>query len=789
MVRQYTYLFLAWKKRFTAILGLMAILMNISAQTIPSAFDKLAQRLQPVTQHRPAELVYLSTSKGTYETLEDLWFKAYILDAQSLSLTLRGKTLYAQLVGEVNGRVYKQECYEIINGMAACHLFLPDSLPEGNYLLRAFTPWSADGGSQELKAVRRVKLIKQLKVDHVRKATTPVTYSGKVQFSLFPEGGDLVEGVNCRVAFKAVDTLGMPVETKGTLFDGKTPLLRFVSRHAGMGYFEFTPGEGKIYHIRLDSPDTTSVYPLPKPRENGISFRLVSQTKDTAVFLMSKRPGGSKNTMYVRGQSKGTVYCMARATLKDSVRIRMPLSDFPVQGIAEFTLFNDSLEPVAERLIYVHPDKSLRIEARSDKQLYMAREKVTVKIKVSGEDGQPVMANLGVSIYDKLYQAPNDPVNILSYCYLSSQLKGKLYDPAYYFDIKNADRKEALDLLLLTQGWRRYVWEEGALGVNPAIPALQDGTPGKVYATKRRKEAQKTLQALKCFCPEKDTIGQFIVANDDGSFLVAPENFKACQGYYVYIKPMAPERFGPQITLSKPFAAIDSLVKGKTVSYPQTGERTVNEKTDNYAERINAIKLQEVTVNAKTVSRFRGKYLGQLETEAWHSSTTDYECWECGHFSKEHPPRKDDILVLNCSWHKTDKTHKPVEGRMYAIRHDEHVIENYFMYGEEIIYHYPKYTEEELLKMNNLTRVKAYYPNRQFYQPNYDKDTATLQEPDFRNTLLWAPSVTTDEKGEVTLEFYCSDINSRFAGTIEGVGPEGLLGTKEMEFVVKKKTL
>jgi len=87
--------------------------------------------------------------------------------------------------------------------------------------------------------------------------------------------------------------------------------------------------------------------------------------------------------------------------------------------------------------------------------------------------------------------------------------------------------------------------------------------------------------------------------------------------------------------------------------------------------------------------------------------------------------------------------------------------------------------------MNNLSRIKAYYVRREFYEPKYDNaDLLNDPSPDYRNTLLWKPMIVTDEKGEAALEFYCSDINTRFAGNIEGLNGEGLLGTHSFEFSV-----
>ena len=138
---------------------------------------------------------------------------------------------------------------------------------------------------------------------------------------------------------------------------------------------------------------------------------------------------------------------MAGGKLQSELKIKIPLREFPQQGIAEFTLFDENLRPVAERLVYIHSGKKLYIKTELDKAKYETREKVILKIKVTDENGLPVTASLGVSVSDKLYQNHGDPINILAYCYLSSQLKGNIYNPAYYFDEKNEKHEQALDLL------------------------------------------------------------------------------------------------------------------------------------------------------------------------------------------------------------------------------------------------------------------------------------------------------------------------------------------------------
>lgn len=165
--------------------------------------------------------------------------------------------------------------------------------------------------------------------------------------------------------------------------------------------------------------------------------------------------------------------------------------------------------------MYVNPNKNLQIETQLDKERYETRGKATLKITVKDENGQPVAANLGVSVFDKLYQNSSDPENIITHCFLTSQLWGSIYDPAFYFDPKNEGREEALDLLLLTQGWRRYVWGQAALkeNMNAKQQVIFDWVEGEVHTTRKKKKSRSMPQFVKAFNPGKNENTNFIVAD------------------------------------------------------------------------------------------------------------------------------------------------------------------------------------------------------------------------------------------------------------------------------------
>src|ERR1035437_337106 len=745
----------------------------VDAQTYSPQQIILAERLDSLAKNAPPELAYIQTSKDIYESGEDLWFKVYLLDSQYLIPSLLSKTLYLQLLNESTKNSVWQEKYEIENGFANGEVYLDNNLPEGNYFLAAYTQNSFFGDSIEFYAVRRIKVIRDI-TSWKESIVIPSPRKNKsIQFTTFPEGGNLVSGIQSKVAYKAVNRNGEPVDIKGTLFEDNSPLFEFKSIHAGMGSFIFTADNSKKYFIRLSEPAIDSIFPLPEIYSSGMTMQLIKRDKESLSFKVSQRPDRNEGDIYLRVQCRGEVYAMTTARLSKDLLIKVPLSGLP-QGIAEITLFNSSLEPIAERLVYVNKDKKLNITTELSKEIYPTRGKSTLKITVKDEKGQPVMANLGVSVFDKLYQNPRDSNNILVHYYLSTQLKGKIYNPSFYFSNTSACRYEALDLLMLTQGWRKYLWNETNLKKFNKEPqkVIFDGIRGETYIPDRKKKILKEQIFVMAFSPNKDRTTVLIPTDSVGNFIVTPDHLKKFENENFYLKPAGTPKSKPRIKLMDPFETIDQEMSVNEIIYPDPNLIMTIDKTPVVPiSSAKAIIIKEITIRGQKTKAIRGKYLGRLDSLAKLNVPTgdnsDYVC---------------KYNVLNCPNHDRYQqgTTKPVDGKRYKVPNGA----DYSI----VVYHStsPEFTEEELLKMNIMLKMKAYYGNREFYQPNYDQDTIDAQIPDFRNTLLWEPSVLTDEKGAATLSFYCSDIYTDFIGRIEGVSREGLLGTGYFNFTVRK---
>ena len=743
---------------------------------------------QEGTMPESRELVYLQTDKGIYETGEDLWFKTYTLDAQSLALSDRSKTLFVEMLNAKDSIVW-QEKYPILSGIAEGHVYVDKDLKEGDYRIHAYTRFSFLNDTLRPVYPKKIRVVKSIAY---KGTNTPQEKDQPVaRFSFFPEGGYLIDGIPTKVAFKALDEKGMPAKVKGVLLENGKDIAKLESVHDGMGFVFMLPRKGASYKAVLSDGRE---FPFAEVVSSGLSVHLRKQTDEYLEFLLSQPKGAAAQAIKLEGKMRGGLCCAATGTLSEKLKIRIPLKEFPMQGIAEFTLYNADGQPMAERLVYIHPERKLHIELNTDSARYFTRGKGKLNVKVTDETGNPVQAHLGLSIFDRAYQNELNPENMLSYCYLSTEIKGNIHNPAYYFDSNNKDRQAALDLLLLTQGWRRYVWEK-ADSATLADCFLSDEIKGKqIIGKKKQKELANGGQLIQVSGPS--TKSQFIIVDSLGRFTVSTDQMIALRGGYVYLKPMLDkDEYKPSIVVEESFYKADSLRKSCQSFFAcMNSSLVVSDLALDYPviSQDSSILLSEITVTGKKGRIFRDKMMGRLDSLAQISIGVSWVCGcksDCGTFLNDYKGYSHH--PIGCPGAPPKKRVPPVIGETYALIKYEPVGKKggwndgwIITAMDHVTYQGEEFTEEELLRMNNLWRVKGYYGTREFYQP--DELDVQSPLPDARNVLLWKPDIITDEKGEAEVEFFCSDINTNFMGVIEGTDGLGNLGTSQCEFRVLK---
>ena len=744
---------------------------------------------QEGTMPESRELVYLQTDKGIYETGEDLWFKIYVMDAQSLALSERSKTLFVEMLNAKDSIVW-QEKYPVLSGIAEGHMYIDKDLKEGDYRIHAYTRFSFLNDTLRPvypKKIRVVKSIAYKGTDSPQDEDRPV-----VRLSFFPESGDLIDGIPTKVAFKAQDAKGMPAKVAGRLQENGKEIARLETVHDGMGFVFILPRKTSSYKVVLSDGQEFS---FAEVADSGLSIYLRKQTDEYLEFHLCQPKEAAPQKIRLTGRMRGKLYCMAEGTLRDILRIKIPVKEFPLQGIAEFTLYNENGQPMAERLVYVHPERKLHIELNTDSVRYFTRGKGKLNVKVTDEAGNPVQAHLGLSIFDGAYQNELNPENMLSYCYLSTEIKGNIHNPAYYFDDNNKDRLSALDLLLLTQGWRRYVWEKADTAML-ADCFLSDEIKGRQILGKKKK--QKELgngeQLLQVSGPNAEN--RFVLIDSLGKFVVPTDLMLGLRGGYVYLKPMLDkDEYKPSVIVEETFGKADSLRKSCLSYFPYMNpSQVLSELQLDYPiiSQDSSILLSEITVTGKKGRVFRDKMMGRLDSLAQMTLGVSWICGcksDCGTFLNDYKGYSHH--PIGCPGAPPKKKAPPVIGETYALIKYEPVgkkggwNDGWIVTAKDhVIYQGEEFTEEELLRMNNLWRVKGYYGTREFYQP----DELDMQSPmpDARNVLLWKPDIVTDEKGEAEVEFFCSDINTSFVGVMEGTDGLGNLGTSQCEFRVLK---
>jgi len=415
---------------------------------------------QAFGQTKAEDFVYIFPSKEIAETGEDLFFKAYLMDRQTMALSTRSQTLYLEIRTERDSLVWSEK-YPIFDGRGDGHIYIGEKWPQGEYFLEGYTRSSFTADTTEALRPRRIRVVERVnqmeeitaravKQDSLDRVTT------RHRFDLFPEGGDLIYGVTSTVAFKATYGNGFPEEVFGKVLEDGQEIADIFCAHDGMGRFTVTPCLEKTYQVALDDGRTI---PFPEIKSEGLSMRVL-RNNGTGIDVRVSASDSVARDFSILAKFHGIPCSGAQGTVTGQQVVRLPKELFPGQGIVELTLLDGENRPVAERLVYVNPEKKLNITATTDEERYNLRQQGKVRIQVTDAEGNPVRAEVAVSIFDKAYLYLPGHENIMSHSYLSEQIRGDIFNPTYYFDETNADRLYALDLLLMTQGWRRYVWDE-----------------------------------------------------------------------------------------------------------------------------------------------------------------------------------------------------------------------------------------------------------------------------------------------------------------------------------------
>ena len=295
-----------------------------------------AQDLEAIHAVLPQDQPYMLFSKETYETGEDMWFKAWLFDRSLLTLSNRSRTLFLRIYDPADSLVWNEK-YPISSGRADGHVFIGEHWKTGEYRVEGYTSSSFYADSTEAVFPQKVWVIDR--IDKQKPQDTRVGLQrDNLRLGLYPEGGYLVQGIKNYVAFKTTDNQGMPASLNGWLYENGARILDIESSHDGMGLFSLVPHGGVRYTIQLTNGQE---FPLPASLRSGMVMHLEHTDRKNVVFSVRQPRGSMPRRITLFVQMRGVPCYQTGGILRDSLVISLPTTEFPGQGIAEATLYDE----------------------------------------------------------------------------------------------------------------------------------------------------------------------------------------------------------------------------------------------------------------------------------------------------------------------------------------------------------------------------------------------------------------------------------------------------------------
>ena len=668
--------------------------------------------------------------------------------------------------------------------------------------------------------------------------TFPVkTVSLQTDVQFFPESGNLVNGIRTRVAFKATGVSGLGIPVKGIVTDnGGTEITRFESKHLGMGYFSLMPEAGKTYQAKITFPDgSANTIKLPDALNEGYGMSVYNNAEtDTVLVRLNAntsvlQTGTSKVSLLA--QSGGEVLFATDISIrKASTSLYIPVKDIP-SGILQFTLFSSTGDPLNERIIFVQNKDGMQLQVSSIKKGYSPREKIELNLEATDHAGEALAGNFSVSVISEA-AVPSDEAtenSIFSQLLLSSDIKGYIEKPNYYFHHPTDETRANLDVLMMAQGYRRFIWKDLIAGkaFQPVYKPEKLGTDitGRLIALNKKPVSggKVTLMNNKLgFILDTitDNNGRFGFKNlliaDGVDFTLQGRTGKNGKNLEVELDKMAREEAGPNKNTGDFNAELPEM--------PETA--IDNGKKQNVdlqkAGRINRVQqLREVQVKASKKWGF-GNSINESQADqvfrpdSKQPCQTLRECLEemernnsikfkyvldafCGvlwvPFTKRgegYAVLIDNMIIDACDFQTLLLMDPSDINKIYFV-HESYAIQARLLTGRLNFSKPPPvmaiYTKSGNFRKKYDPSVVYYKPKgfdnaKEFYSPRYDNPKTNIAD-DLRTTIYWNPAIMTDKDGKAKFDFFNADNKGTYRVVIEGINGEGQLGRQVYRYEVK----
>ncbi|OEK05690.1 hypothetical protein [Roseivirga misakiensis] len=444
------------------------------------------------------------------------------------------------------------------------------------------------------------------------KLTLPIQKTQpKIDLQFFPEGGDLIKNTVSKVAFKAINENGIPIDFKGLIIDSNGKIVAAAeSYYKGTGSFNLKPENGKEYFFKINSPfKIDSLYKLPSAKQSGVSLSITDEQKDGKQYAIVK----ASNDLV--GKNGKLLITKNNQVISNSDFIFSGQENWEVAyenlgvGTFSFKVLNQNNDPLAERLFFSNVKQQLNVNLSTNKAEYEAREKVEAKIRVTDYNGNPVVGNFSFTVFDYTRNGnplPDQP-NLLAQILLTSELKGHIPTPNFYFS-KDAKAIKALDLVMLTNGWRKHT---------PSSIVDIEGLYGKLIYKNIKRKPLKNRDVY--FSSVKSGGIETFKTDEKGFFRISSTYLKNRGDSFLIFTGIRNKKDQPGLSLIddvrlEKLKFFDDLLQARPTL---TESLALHEKSNKIRpdKFQNTILLNSVTVEA---SRTKKEFVGSCPLESFH---------------------------------------------------------------------------------------------------------------------------------------------------------------------------
>lgn len=792
------------------------ILLSCSNAIAQNTFKDIEVKLDTQCNIFPQEKLHLHLDKSIYIPGDTIWFKAYLVDAAYHLPTSNSRYVYTELINQedsiISRVMIRPDSLNILHG----YLPVATNMISGDYNIRAYTAYMEN--YKDYFFQKKIHILSPQKGVKVNENPDIVS---DIDIQFFPEGGQSPVGTNHKIAFKAIGTDGLHRNIKGVIIDEKQDTITpFASTHLGMGYFMLQYSPGKQYYADcINEQGKKKRIKLPEP-ENGVSLKVQHSRNRIAISI--SRPASpvfSEDSLFALIHTRGILQYWDKWKA-DQEFLYLNTESFP-SGISQIALFDSNKNLLSERLIFVLNENQADVSVNPDKEVYGKRKPVNLKFIL--KDIQATDGDCSVSVTDDNDLNTDTTFTITSNLLLTSELKGYIENPGYYMQTNNRQAANAADLLMLTQGWRRYDIA-GIMKNKHLAPVIAYETSMQIQGNIKDgyyKKGATVNGQVTLYVPDYD-YSDAAISDDNGAYSISNFEFPDSTLYLLQgstgrgssenvILDVRERSFPPVNTFYK--SGTDEFIKNEeSIGYQMKAMQKYMDQND-----IRTIDLPNIDIQAAPISK-------PANTRSLYEQFNTHQLNEDEILDKT-PVLTDELLLYLPGMFGFRKYFQSLnkggtlvdsgENAPCLVVLNDHVMPSDFdinmipvssiksigvisgpkmvLFGRDgapvinreeakitpkkalVITTKETYTPSSTIKKNSSFVNKTFFGFQkaaEFYSPRYEAIDSIIRK-DLRTTIYWNPSVKLSTDKESDISFYTSDNTTSYSIIVEGITNNG----------------